>query len=319
MTTGTFRTKHIFGPVASHRLGASLGVDLIYHKLCTLNCMYCECGPTTFQTLKRRAYIPVSPVIAELNSVLPELEGKLNFVTFAGSGEPTLSTEIRPICDAVHSLTSTPIAMLTNGTILYRPDVIEDIQDIDVLIPSLDAADPDVFNILNKPHPDLDFYQYIEGLKQLKSVFKGKVWLEVLLVKQINDKPDHLKHLADIINEIDPDEIQLHTAIRPGAYPGIKKLSPEELEEAAAIMNIKPQKQASRKHIPINNSATLDGVTTAILEVLQRRPSSQSDLIESLGFPPIRVIKGLNRLEHVRSIERIEENEKTFFRIVKSK
>ncbi len=278
------RMKHLFGPVASRRLGRSLGVDLVRHKICSLDCIYCECGPTTELTALRKEYVPTKDILFELDQYLPDLEDRLDFVTFSGSGEPTLSTAIGTVTRHIHSLVSTPVALLTNATLLYREDVIEDISEIDVIIPSLDTADPATFRSLNRPVSTIDFLKYLQGLRQLKSRIRGKIWLEILLCRGINDTPRELDKLAEEIKRIEPDAIQLNTPIRPGTDPEVLPLTSEELEIASAHMGITSQQLARLNYENVRQEISANS-RDAILEIVRRRPCTVDDLAAGMGWP----------------------------------
>jgi wyosine [tRNA(Phe)-imidazoG37] synthetase (radical SAM superfamily) len=287
--------KYVFGPVPSRRLGRSLGVDLVPFKTCTLDCRYCECGHTTNLTLERKIYVPVDEVSEELRDRLPALKGNLDFITFSGSGEPTLSTSIPDIIEVIRELSTTPLAMLTNGTLLHQPDVIRDITDLDVIIPSLDTIDPALFRQLNQPHGNLDFYEYLHGLRQLRSRFKGRIWLEVLLCKGINDDPDHLADLGKEIRRIQPDAVQLNTVFRPGAEPDLLALSEAEMKTAESIMGITAQPYAS---IPQDNQEEDNQqlIIQQILEIITRRPCTVEDLASGLSYSSERIQEALDEL-----------------------
>ncbi|MBN1355639.1 radical SAM protein [bacterium] len=291
----TESNRFVFGPVPSRRLGRSLGIDLVPYKTCTLNCIYCECGPTTNLTVERKEYVPAEAVEADILDRLPDLTGRMDFITFSGSGEPTLSVSIPRITTLIRSLTETPLVLLTNGTLLYRDEVIRDIADIDVLIPSLDTVDPDIFAIMNRPHPDLNLDHLLEGLRRLRSVFTNKIWLEVFLCKGINDQPEHLAALGDEIRRINPDAVQLNTLYRPGAEPLLKPLTDPELQNAQEVMGItvQPPFISSRKPAEIPEPSQ---IRRMILNTIRRRPCTAMDLSSGLALPRHEVQTALDTL-----------------------
>jgi wyosine [tRNA(Phe)-imidazoG37] synthetase (radical SAM superfamily) len=168
--------KYLYGPVPSRRLGRSLGVDIVPFKLCTLDCVYCQLGKTTKKTLQRGDFLPVEAVLAELKSRLADgLEA--DFITIGGSGEPTLHSRLGALIDGIKKLTSIPVAVLTNGTLLYKKDVRADCAKADVVLPSLDAADEQTFRRINRPRSGLTVEQLISGLCAFRSEFTGQIWL----------------------------------------------------------------------------------------------------------------------------------------------
>jgi wyosine [tRNA(Phe)-imidazoG37] synthetase (radical SAM superfamily) len=205
----------IFGPVPSRRLGRSLGIDLVPLKTCTFNCIYCQLGPTACQTLDRKAYVPGRQVIGELEEKLSSLSPPPDYITFSGSGEPTLNSEIGWVIREINRLTKIPIAVLTNGSLLHLETVRNALQYADLVIPSLDAASPQLFKFINRPHHSLRFSQILGGLKDFRREFGGQVWLEVMLCSGINDDPKEIRRLRETVDQIGPDRIQLNTVIRP--------------------------------------------------------------------------------------------------------
>ncbi len=302
---------HLFGPVASRRLGRSLGVDLIPYKTCCLDCRYCECGPTTDLTIERRRFFPEEDILNELNEQLPKLNSELDFVTYAGSGEPTLSLSMRTVTQEIKKLTSHPLALLTNGILLYREDVIRDIQGIDVIIPSLDAADAKTFTVLNQPHADIDFKKYIAGLVNLREVFSGLIWLEILLCKGINDSPEHLANLRRHIERIQPDAIQLNTVFRPGADPDIQALSADALKNAEKMLGVTAQQYASVTGK--SSHAAPEETDTLILKTIRRRPCTIHDLASGLNRTESEIRESLQRLIHKGELPDAEISESKFF------
>ncbi|GAI41014.1 unnamed protein product, partial [marine sediment metagenome] len=153
----------IFGPVPSRRLGFSLGVDTIPFKTCSLNCIYCQLGRTINKTIQRKEYIAADDILREIKKVLREGK-RIDYITFSGSGEPTLNSEIRRIISRIKQLTSIPLAILTNGTLLYRPRIREDLMEADLVIPSLDTVTQEIFEMVNRPHPSLKIEKVITGI-----------------------------------------------------------------------------------------------------------------------------------------------------------
>jgi len=166
--------RRIFGPVPSRRLGISLGVDIIPYKTCTLNCLYCECGPTNHLTIERQSFFPPQEVIDELQSILLTIP-HLDYITFSGSGEPTLNVDLGWLIKEIKKFSTVPVAILTNGTLFYLDDVRDDVRLADVILPSLDAATAAAFTSINQPHAGLELERIINGLATLRDEFPGKI------------------------------------------------------------------------------------------------------------------------------------------------
>ena len=221
---------YLFGPVFSRRLGRSLGVDLLPYKTCSLDCIYCECGPTTNLTAERANRVPTDDVIAELDAYLGP-RPPLDFVTFAGSGEPTLHAELGRII--AHLKKSHPlykVAVLTNGTLFSNEENRRDVLGADLLVPSLDGATQESFQAINRPAPGIAVENVIEGLVALRRAYHGTYVLEVFVVPGINDSDSEVDALRRAAERIQPDAIQLNRLDRPGILPTITQASDELLD-----------------------------------------------------------------------------------------
>jgi len=171
-------TAYVYGPVPSWRLGRSLGVDVIPFKICSFNCIYCETGRTTDLTVERKKYVSKAPVIEELKAFLSKRKN-IDYITFSGSGEPTLNSKIGGMISEVKKLTDIPVAILTNSSLFSREEVRRELREADVVLPSLDVVSQSLFESLNRPHPSLKIEEIIDGLIEFRKEFKNKIWLEV--------------------------------------------------------------------------------------------------------------------------------------------
>jgi len=307
--------KYLFGPVPSRRLGMSLGVDLVPRKVCSLDCVYCEVGKTTKLTLNRKEYILYDKIIEELTLYFKDNPDP-DYVTFSGSGEPTLNSRIGDVLKFIkQKKPAIPIAVLTNGTLLFDAKVRAEIKDADVVLPSLDAATNSVFHKINRPASELDIDQYIQGLINFRKEFKGKIWLEIFILPEYNLEETELKELEQKIAEINPDSIQLNTLDRPGAVADLHSATREELEKIKGLWKFKNVEIISsatqRKNIPSYRS----DAETAILETISRRPCTIEDLIKILGIHINEINKYLAVLEEEKKIETIRQERGVFYQI----
>jgi len=172
--------KNVFGPVPSRRLGLSLGVDIIPYKTCSYNCIYCQLKETTDQRIERASFLPVDKILSEVKEAIAKNE-RIDYITFSGSGEPTLNSDIGRLIAGTKEMTDIKVAVLTNGSLLYRPDVRRDLMKADLVKPSLDAASEKAFRKINRPHPALDLAKIIEGLRKFSEEFTGELYLEIML------------------------------------------------------------------------------------------------------------------------------------------
>jgi wyosine [tRNA(Phe)-imidazoG37] synthetase (radical SAM superfamily) len=290
----------IFGPVPSRRLGFSLGVDTIPFKTCSLDCIYCQLGRTTNKTIQRKEYIAADDILREIEKVLRE-EKRIDYVTFSGSGEPTLNSEIRRMISRIKDMTSIPVAVLTNGTLLYQPRMREDLMRADLVIPSLDAVTQEIFEVVNRPHPSLKIDEVITGIDTFSQKFNGKVWLEIMVVKGINDSPEKIEKTAKVVKEMNLEKIQLNTVVRPPAEEFARPLSKEELKNIKAVLGEKCEIIAEFKR-PSQKAYKRD-VEKMILSMVKRRPVTLVDISYSLGVHRNEIIKYLEVLEKKHQIK----------------
>jgi len=293
----------------------SLGVDLVPRKVCSLDCVYCEVGKTTKLTLNRKEYILYDKIIEELTLYFKDNPDP-DYVTFSGSGEPTLNSRIGDVLKFIkQKKPAIPIAVLTNGTLLFDAKVRAEIKDADVVLPSLDAATNSVFHKINRPASELDIDQYIQGLINFRKEFKGKIWLEIFILPEYNLEETELKELEQKIAEINPDSIQLNTLDRPGAVADLHSATREELEKIKGLWKFKNVEIISsatqRKNIPSYRS----DAETAILETISRRPCTIEDLIKILGIHINEINKYLAVLEEEKKIETIRQERGVFYQI----
>ncbi len=308
------KQRYLFGPVPSRRLGLSLGIDLVPLKTCSLNCVYCECGRTTELTITRKKYVPVEEVLEELDRFLQKEPG-IDFVTFAGSGEPTLHLHIGRVIGHVKArFPQYPLCLLTNGTLFTSAQLREQVRGVDLLIPSLDAATEEVFQKVNRPHPALSCDEIISGLVDLRREYHGEICLEIFIVPGLNDTAEELTAMKAAIERINPDRIQVGTLDRPGAEAWVVEAAPDKMREIALYLGgnaeLIEEPQAHSKAAPLS-----EDFQEAILQILRRRPSTAQDLAQITGVRPAEVQKYLRRLLAAGLIEMERRERGTFVKI----
>jgi len=306
--------KHLFGPVPSRRLGISLGVDLVPHKVCSLNCVYCEVGRTTNLTIERKEYIPLIDILTELGNYLNE-KPDLDYITFSGAGEPLLHNGIGKVISFIkENYPQYKLALLTNSTLLYDENVRMEILDIDLLLPSLDAVSDNVFKKLNRPNSKLDNSKIIEGMIKFREDFLGKIWLEVFIVPGLNDTKDELELLRNTINDISPDQVQLNTLDRPGTESWIKPITKNRMEEIADFLKPLPVEIIAKFQSRNKVKSYKKDVEQQIIETIKRRPCTDIDLSEMLGIHINEINKYLSELLLEGSVTSSQQERGTFFR-----
>ncbi len=293
MTTRTPRS--VYGPVPSRRLGRSLGIDLVPFKTCSYDCIYCQLGRTTNKTIELREYVPLDAVLEELTQRLP-CEPAPDYIGLAGSGEPTLHARIGELIDAIKTMTSVPVAVLTNGSMLWSPEVRASLAQADLVMPSLDAGDASTFERVNRPHPGIGFAAMVEGLATFAEGFRGKIWLEVFILRGITDQPDRVRDIASIVRRIRPDRVQLNTVARPPAEADALEAVPDALERLRGFFPGVCEVIAESRIVESEDRIASEDAEEAIRALLARRPCTVKGIADGLSMRPNEVVKHLDAL-----------------------
>jgi wyosine [tRNA(Phe)-imidazoG37] synthetase (radical SAM superfamily) len=300
MVKSSVERKYIFGPVPSRRLGRSLGVDLVPYKTCTFDCIYCDLGRTTRKTITRQSYVPREKIQEELELYLSALGKKPDYITISGSGEPTLNANIGEIIPRIKEITSTPIAVLTNSSLLSLDEVRKDLSEADVVLPSLDAITPALFEYINRPHPSLRIEEIVSGLIQFRKQYRGQIWLEILFCRGVNDGRDEVEKLKQVIERVQPDRIQLNTPVRPPAEDFVFPLTLKQLEEIKEELGSNAV-VVSEFIGPMGDRFDSDK-DAEIIQLIKRRPCTTEDISKALGLRLDEVKKLLDHLTKTGAI-----------------
>ena len=305
------RCQHVFGPVPSRRLGRSLGIDLVPFKTCSYDCIYCQLGRTTNRTIERKEYVLLDDVLEELEYRLAT-GAEPDYVTLSGSGEPTLYSRLAPLIAGIKERTDRPVAVLTNGSLLWDRDVQESLLEADLVIPSLDAGDEATFQWVNRPHPALSFERVVGGIEEFCRRFRKPVWLEVFLLKGLNATGVQLERIARLVDRIMPDRAQLNSVTRPPSEDFARPAPRDELKQAARLFGDRAEiitEGDTTQHNEYCQARRAD-----ILGLLRRRPCTSDDVATGLRLHPNEVAKHLDELvrEHVVVCER--DGERVFYR-----
>ncbi|MCD6180725.1 MAG: radical SAM protein [Bacteroidales bacterium] len=307
--------KYLFGPVPSRRLGMSLGVDLIPKKVCSLNCVYCEVGKTTKLTTDRMEYVKYDKIIAEIKRFMSN-NPKIDYITFSGSGEPTLNSKIGAVMDFIKTnYPDIKTAVLTNGTLLSDKKLRKELLKADVILPSLDAASQEVFEKIDRPNAKIKIDNYIQGLIDLREEYKGKIWLEIFLLKNYNDSEKELDLLKKAIIKINPDSIQLNTLDRPGTVMDLIPLSRNELQKIIDYWELPKVEIIASAPERTNIDSYSGDIETAILETIARRPCTLDDLHRFLGIHINEINKYLGPLEADNKIKSVSLERGVFYEL----
>ncbi len=286
--------KHIFGPVPSRRLGMSLGVDLIPYKTCSYDCIYCELGKTTDKTILRKEYVASDVILRHLEEYLSLLQTSPDYITISGSGEPTLNSKIGEIIKEIKRLSAIPVAVITNGSLLFMDQVKEDLMKADIILPSLDAVSPSVFRHINRPAPSLDINDIINAFVEFRKEFHGEIWLEVLFCRALNDDRSEIEGMCEKIKDIKPDKVQLNTVLRPASYDFAYPLSENQLLSIKKMLG--ENTEVITPIIPMKMGTAFVDKEEKIVNLISRRPCTCDDICNALRLHSNEALKYLTKL-----------------------
>jgi len=305
------KREYIFGPVPSRRLGRSLGVDLLPFKTCTYDCIYCQLGRTTNKTIKRKEWVATDIVTEQLKE---NLDSKPDYITLSGSGEPTLFSRLDELISRIKSITDIPVAVLTNGSLLWLPEVRSSLKLADLVIPSLDAGCNQIFQYVNRPHSDITFSKMLEGLVKFREEYTGKYWLEVFLLAGVTTPEMEINKLKTCINSVCPDKVQINTVTRPPAEAFAEPVPEKQLEAIAKRLykNAEVIADYSGVHKQQDFSARREDVLT----LLKRRPCSIEDIAAGLGLHRNEVVKYVEELSSEGKIEAKPQNQQLYYKAI---
>ncbi len=274
--------RFLYGPVPSRRLGRSLGVDIITYKYCTYDCIYCQSGKTTKKTTLRNSYISPDEILEEVERFLKEEAVPIDYISLSGSGEPTLHSGIKNIIDGIKKITEIPVAVITNGSLLYLDEVRQDLLSADVVLPSMDAVSAEIFEKINRPASDISLGMIINGLIEFRKIYKGEIWLEILFCKGVNDDENEVLRMLEVVRKINPDKIHLNTVVRPPSERWVKALTHEEMERIQALFG--PKASIISEFDRHSSEILIEDTESEIIKILKRRPLSLMDLSKLTGI-----------------------------------
>ena len=301
--------SYIFGPVPSRRLGRSLGVDLVPFKTCSYDCIYCQLGRTTNKTIQRKEWVPLDDVVAELKT---NLSSRPDYITLSGSGEPTLYSRTGELIDRIKAVTDVPVAVLTNGSLLWNQEVCAQLMNADLIVPSLDAGDEMMFRAVNRPHEDISFEKMLKGLIEFRREYQGQYWLEVMFLAGHNAIHSEAQKLAECVSLIKPNRVQLNTATRPPAEDYAVTVSQQRLSELAAMFD--PPAEVIADFRGVHQQREFAAGRKAVLELLRRRPCSVDDIADGLGMHRNEVVKYVEELSAEKVIEHTSTTDRLYYK-----
>ncbi|RJS75145.1 radical SAM protein [Methanophagales archaeon] len=318
--------KKVYGPVPSRRLGRSLGVGPIPFKTCDYSCVYCQLGRTTHMTIQRKDFFPPEEMLNEIRRVI-EVESshshsKIDFVTFVGEGEPTLCKSLGWLIRKTKEIADIPTAVDTNGSLLYREDVRNDLSQADVVMPSLDAGTAETFRRINRPHRGIDFEAVVEGMEKFRQEYDGEIWAEVMLVKGLNDSEEELEAIKSRLRPIEPNRTYINVPIRPPAEPWAVPPDKESIALAHAILSDVNVVDITAEETGEFSAEGFTNPEDAILAIIRRHPMREEQVIDTLKKFEVEereVHDSLTRLEESGKIKKVKYREKIFWLTMEEK
>jgi wyosine [tRNA(Phe)-imidazoG37] synthetase (radical SAM superfamily) len=310
-TVNSREKQYIFGPVPSRRLGRSLGVDLVPFKTCTYDCIYCQLGRTTNKTMQRGKWVPINIVIQQLKE---KLNSKPDYITLSGSGEPTLFLQLEKLISGIKNITDIPVAVLTNGSLLWLPEVRESLMNADLVLPSLDAGSSQLFHYINRPHKNITFSRLLEGLVKFRDKYAGKYWLEVFLLSGVTTVEAQINMLAHCIKLIHPDKVQINTVTRPPAEQFAEPVPGRQLNTIAG--QLYKNAEVISDYSDVYKKQDFSAQRNDVLMLLKHRPCSVEDIAAGLGLHRNEAVKYVEELSSEGKIEAKSQNRKLFYKAI---
>ncbi|MDD3519878.1 MAG: radical SAM protein [Actinomycetota bacterium] len=310
-----------YGPVFSRRFGYSLGIDLTPYKICSFDCIYCQLGKTSTKTTDVKRYVDIDfeNFKSELKRII-DGTSRIDYITFAGSGEPTLSSDLNDLIRITKQLTSIPVIVLTNGSGFSSDSIIDAVSISDAVKISIDASDEAAFKKINKPHRSITFASFVEGIKKFFSKYEGKILIEIMLLKGLNDSDESFENFKTLFDEIPffydkVKKIHLNNPFRlPESY-GLLKSSDKQTEKFMSLLPGKTEIiKISKGHGNAIKHIHEEDLLAKILDIINRRPSSAKDISQSLNININESIKMLTYLINEDKVYYdIKGKEKLFF------
>ncbi len=303
--------KHVFGPVPSRRLGRSLGVDLVPHKTCPYDCLYCQIGRTTAHSAERREFVPVEGVLEEVRRKLAA-GARPDYVTLSGSGEPTLHSRLGELVDGLKRL-GAPVALITNGSLLWDEEVAAAAARADLVCPSLDAGGPETWERVNRPAPGITFEKVLGGLVAFRDRFPGQLWLEVLLLAGVTDSDEEVRAIAACAARVRPEEVQLGTVVRPPADSAARPVPAKRLKSLAGLFD--PPAAVIAEFSGVGSDGESAARPEDVLEMLARRPCTAQDVAAGLRVELAEARRHLEALASKGAVRTAERDGRCYYEV----
>jgi len=312
------KTKYhyLYGPVPSRRLGQSLGVSPIPPKTCNYSCVYCQIGRTTHFTNVRQDFFPKEEILNEIKTFIKS-SVSFDYITFVGEGEPTLCKSLGWLIRETKKLTDKPIAVITNGALLYDPETRNDLLAADVILPTLDATTQELFKKINRPVKQLLIDKIIQGMMDFRSEFKGQIWMEVMLVKGLNDDSESISKIRNVLEKLNCDRVYVNVPIRPPAENWVKISDKNRVIEICKELNA--HNIAHYESIVGFYLGDSEDIENQILNITTRHPLREIQIFEMIDLPDSEVKLLLQKMAENGKLKQVDYNNQIFWINAKSK
>ena len=308
------KSNFLFGPVKSRRLGASLGVDIIPYKTCSYDCIYCELGATTNLTVARQVFYPTDEIHRQVETFIRNPSSpKIDVITFAGDGEPTLAKNLGEVIRRIKDITPIPVAVLTNSSLLWMEEVSDELMGADFALPSVDAVSEEAFVKIDRPIEGLSPEKILDGIHRFSRIYKGRLIPEVMLITGINDSDFEIKKIVKYLEKLNPDRVQLNVVDRCTTEEGTQSPSPDRLNEIKKLFPPGIPVDITGTDPDIFSSVNRESIEEKILAYLSRRPAVPGDLAAALGVSAEVLFPALSNLEDQCKILEIPDRTDNYY------
>jgi len=292
---GRVHYNYVYGPVPSRRMGLSVGIEPIPADTCNYSCVYCQLGRTGHMSNERKPFFEVGDMLSELEMYLKDVK-EYDVVTLVGDGEPTLFKDLGDLIRGIKKITDKPVAVITNGALLYEKSVREDLMEAHIVLPSLDAYDEASFKAVNRPYGTIRFDDVFDGLKEFSSQYKGQLWIEIMLVKGMNDSQYAMEAFKKMLGQIKYEKVFINAPVRPPAESYVETPNDDVIEKFARGL-----KGYSINHLTESEfSSGIKDDFKAVLSIIGRHPMNQHEIasfIKSRGGNPKEILARLDEDE----------------------
>jgi wyosine [tRNA(Phe)-imidazoG37] synthetase (radical SAM superfamily) len=299
--------KYIYGPVPSRRMGISLGISPIPKKYCNYSCVYCQLGRTKNLTNKRNEFFDLKEILKEFQDISKK-DIYYDVVTIVGEGEPTLYSELGRLIKKIKTMTDKPVAVITNGALMYDEKIRKDLMKADIVLPSIDACNENMFTRINRPSRSINYNNMLEGLIEFSNHYKGQLWIEIMLVKGYNDSVDNLIEFKKILTRINYDKLYINTPVRPPAESYVKKVGSEKMELAVEIL----EGISIDQLVSDGFYSEIEDDVYAVMSIIKRHPMNQFEIVSFLekrgNKNPVGIFEKLSYVDEIEVVEYMNYN-----------